>query len=279
MSQIPSENGRNIEEELITLPSINENRKESDILETSTAEESYSDKIPNRDLEAPKLEISTDLEVPFNSLDHAGVEETTFLPESTTFEISKDFNFAESSTELPINENIDTESPIVENEIQTTTEIEIKTIQTVTQPTVTFKSNRKPKLIIKPSTHVIPPPPSPTEFEQLLTTLKQYVERLENTLAATKASEIDPPAIFVNYTVSRSLNGEENEDKKSISKRSAPTSESVSRYFKHANKEKGCVYGKRMYKVGEKIRTDNECLDCLCLYSPIGHCTRKKSCA
>lgn len=214
--------------------------------------------------------------MPFNSLDEIYPEETTALPESSTFEIS------EISTESPIIDNFDIQTQKEVSEIETTTKSEKTSTTTteaaVTQPTVIVESRRRPKLIIKPSIHVIPPPPSPTEFEQLLTTLKQYVERLENTLAATKASEIDPPATFVNYTVSRSYNEEEDEETKSISKRSVPTFDFLPRYFKHANKERGCSYGKRQYKLGEKIRTDNECLDCLCLYSPIGHCTKKKNC-
>lgn len=266
------------------MSSLGESTKENDVSETSTTEQISIDeeKIPKADLEAPKLEISTDLEVPFNSLDDAFLEKTTILPESTTFDVSNEIHLTESSTDSLITENFDIQTPTTVSAIEITTESEktttTSTEATVTQPKVILVSNRKPKLINIPSTHVLPPPPSPTEFEELLTTLKQYVERLENTLAATKASEIDPPATYVNYTVSRSFNGEEDEETKSISKRSAPTLDYMPRYFKHAKKEKGCTYGKRQYKLGEKIRTDNECLDCLCLYSPIGHCTKKKEC-
>lgn len=242
--------------------------------DTSTTEQIMitEEKIPNLDLEAPRFEISTDLEVPFNSLDETFEDETTILPESSTLEYLQ-----ESSTEP---ENIEIQATTIESEIETTENEKTTLKAAVTQPTIIFSSHRKPKLIIKPSLHVIPPPPSPTEFEQLLTTLKQYVARLENTLAATKASEIDPPATFVNYTVTRSLNEQEKEEEetKSISKRSTPIFDFMPRYFKHVNKEKGCQYGKRQYKLGETIRTDNECLDCLCLYSPIGHCTKKKEC-
>lgn len=257
------------------MPNFTEETNQS-VSEVPTTEEiSEDEKIPKTHLEAPKLEISQDLELPFNSID-----ETTVLPDSSLLEESSESSTEASSTE--IFESFQTTT--VENIETTKSADESTTEATKIQPTVILATHRMPKLIIKPSTHVIPPPPpppNPTEFEALLTTLKQYVERLENTLVATKASEIDPPAVFVNYTVSRSSNEdeqEENEETKSISKRSAPSFDFVPRYVKHANKEKGCSYGTRHYKVGEKIRTDNECLDCLCLYSPIGHCTKKKQC-
>lgn len=252
----------------------------NDFSDASTTEKilTLEEKIPNTDLEAPKLEISTDLEVPFHSLDEELKDETTLSPESSTLDISPEPHSTESSL---VTEIFDIPTTTEELDVETTTESEKISTTTAklsaTQPTVILATHRMPRLIIKPSIHVVPPPPSPTEFEQLLTTFKQYVERLENTLAATKASEVDPPATYVNYTVSRSFNENENESEetKSISKRSA---DAEPRYFKHANKEKGCTYGKRQYKLGEKIRTDNECLDCLCLYSPIGHCTKKKNC-
>lgn len=245
------------EKEETTIESLTESSLES----STEASQDEIDKIisPRIDLEAPKLKIPVDEE-------NFDIDETTILPI--------------------------TESEITTINIEPETTTELVEKSTSTAATVS-SSQRTPKLIIKPSIHVIPPPPKPTEFELLLTTLKEYVTKLENTLAATKATEADPTAaVFVNYTVSRSFNQnnsdeqqqeeKEESEAKSISKRSAPSlvADLIPRYFKHkhANKEKGCSYGKRQYKVGEKIWTDNECLECLCFYSPIGHCVKKTKC-
>lgn len=196
------------------------------------------------------------------------------MPELTTFteniEISSTEDAEIETTLKPLEEKINLSST---------------TTTTTLPPTLSTKSVITPKLIVKPSIHVIPPaPPSPTEFEKLLTTLKEYVAKLESSLAAAKSAEVISPATYVNYTVSRSSSEEEEEEVgeegteklKVISKRSV-----LPFYFGHAKKNKEemeCSYGKHQYKVGEKIRTDNECLDCLCLYPPIGHCIRKKKC-
>lgn len=212
-----------------------------------------------------------------------------FIFPKSNLEESKVENSAETKLddETTILTELDSENSATEEpEIETTTNF-VEETSTTTQATTTMKSvnatQRTPKLVVKPSIHVIPPP-SPTEFELLLTTLKEYVAKLENSLASKKASDADPPATFVNYTVSRSFIGEDNEqdddddEEKSISKRSAPSFDVIPRYLKHANKGKGCAYGKQHFKLGEQIRTDNECLECLCLYSPIGHCMKKKNC-
>jgi hypothetical protein len=61
------------------------------------------------------------------------------------------------------------------------------------------------------------------------------------------------------------------EETKSISKRSTD-------YLKVSAKEKGCTFGTRQYKLGEVIKTGNDCIECYCSYSPIGHCIKKNKC-
>jgi hypothetical protein len=111
------------------------------------------------------------------------------------------------------------------------------------------------------------PDPRPTQFEELLTTLK--------------ASNEEMSASYVNYTISRSLpvvikDGDDSEETpKVISKRSADL---IPHYFKKGSKEKGCEFDNQQYKIGEIIETDNECIECVCSYSPIGHCLKKQNC-
>lgn len=222
-------------------------------------------------------------ETTVENLNESSTESITTLPDVDGSPLKTEAEVPKLEDETTILPELDNETT-VEAEIEATT-IFIEETSSTTQPTTIqtkISTKRMPKLIVKPSIHVIPPP-SPTEFELLLTTLKEYVAKLENSLSTKKASDIDPPPTYVNYTVSRSVMGEDieqeveeedDEEVKSISKRSAPSLD----YFKRANKEKGCTYGKRHYKLGEEIRTDNECLECLCLYSPIGHCVKKKNC-
>jgi arginyl-tRNA synthetase len=109
----------------------------------------------------------------------------------------------------------------------------------------------------------------------LVSTLKEFLSNIQ--LNATKATEEAEPASFVNYTISRSLSvlEREEEEAKSITKRSVDLSP---HYTKHSGNEKGCSFGLRQYKVGEQIKTDDECLECFCNYAPIGHCIRKEKC-
>lgn len=132
-------------------------------------------------------------------------------------------------------------------------------------------------------------PPVPTRIDMILTTLrnlKEYVSKL-SMLQTTRTSESEPPASFVNFTVSRSLpitpiteNNEDNFDEgrldvRSIRKRSV---EQKSVYIKFSNKEKGCTVGTQLYRVGDEIKTDDKCLACFCNYSPIGHCIKNEKC-
>ncbi|XP_070492871.1 uncharacterized protein [Chironomus tepperi] len=129
-------------------------------------------------------------------------------------------------------------------------------------------------------------PPVPTQIDMILTTLKElkdYVSKL-SMLQTTRTSETEPPASFVNFTVSRSLpitenneetSGEAGIDVRSIRKRSV---EQKSVYIKFSNKEKGCTVGTQLYRIGEEIKTDDKCIACFCNYSPIGHCLRNEKC-
>lgn len=128
---------------------------------------------------------------------------------------------------------------------------------------------------------------SPTEFEKLLTTLREFVAKADS-VASTEAAPTTPVQIvpqlveqqieFVNFTVSSEKH---NEETKSISKRSIPDADLIPRYFKQhysSNKDRGCAFNGRSFKVGEVITTDNDCLKCICEYAPIGHCVLKEKC-
>lgn len=134
--------------------------------------------------------------------------------------------------------------------------------------------------------------PVPTAINQVITTLKNLMDYTAKLAEApiTKVNDEAPPASFVNYTVSRSLEvledikksvqdetkEETDEDEKKLQKRSVDLKQF---YVKNSAKEKGCSVGGSFYKPGEEIKTDNRCLECLCYYSPIGHCTKKDKCA
>jgi hypothetical protein len=125
---------------------------------------------------------------------------------------------------------------------------------------------------------------SPTEFEKLLTTLREFVAKVDATTSTeapqtTETLQFDKIVEFVNHTVSSE--SDKVEETKSISKRSVPDADLIPRYFKQhysTNKDKGCVFNGRSFKLGEPIKTDNECLKCICEFAPIGHCMLKEKC-
>lgn len=124
----------------------------------------------------------------------------------------------------------------------------------------------------------------PTAFDKLLTTLKDFVAQAEaatSTEAPKPATTVSAPQLekkveFVNFTVSEE---QHNDESKVIVKRSIPAVDLIPRYYKHLSiKEKGCAFNGRSFKVGEIIKTDNDCLKCICEYAPIGHCVLKEKC-
>lgn len=140
-----------------------------------------------------------------------------------------------------------------------------------------------------PATVVSVPEPSvlPTEFEKLLTTLREFVAKVDASTSteAPKLPEIpklDQIVEYVNYTVSAETEKITDEAKPiSISKRSVPEADLIPRYYKQhysSNKEKGCIFNGRNFKLGEEIKTDNDCLKCQCEFAPIGHCILKEKC-
>lgn len=146
----------------------------------------------------------------------------------------------------------------------------------------------------------------PTEFDKLLTTLREFVAKAEAIRPPSalrplpenlKPVEEAPPTVveamqsvpeipqveqqveFVNYTVSSEKH--EEEDPHHIVKRSIRDADLVPVYYKRnffSNKEKACIFNGNSYKIGEAIKTDNECLKCICEYAPIGHCLLKEKC-
>jgi hypothetical protein len=129
------------------------------------------------------------------------------------------------------------------------------------------------------------PGPSPTEFEKLLTTLKEYAAQTEvltstslPNLSIESLPSIEIKTEFMNFTISAVTQPQD--EPKPIQKRSVSDADLIPRYFKHigAAKEKGCAYNGQSFKLGEVIKTDNECLKCFCEYAPIGICVLKEKC-
>lgn len=170
----------------------------------------------------------------------------------------------------------------------------------------------------------------PTEFEALLTTLREFVDKADaitsiETPSTSVQSSVSSPKVeqqveFVNYTVSTEKHHEEvhkdeeppkteqpeteeplktelppkteephrhvdspilEELPRILFKRSVRDADLIPRYYKpifSVNKDKTCEFNGRSYKVGEVIKTDNECLKCLCEFAPIGHCMLKEKC-
>lgn len=193
---------------------------------------------------------------------------TTIVPQTTTQEAretsSAYSSTTEGSTTVTVTESTSTESStlkVVEDQPTTTSSLSEST-------TPTF------------------PGLSPTDLDKLLSTLRQYdaqVEALTSTPPPlpllSEGVQVEMKTEFVNYTVS-SESREFKDEPRPIAKRSVPDVDLIPRYFKHiaAAKEKGCAYNGRSFKLGEVIKTDNECLKCFCEYAPIGHCVLKEKC-
>jgi len=197
-------------------------------------------------------------------------EQTTFAPKEDDSEKSLDQS-EKTTTEIP---EITTILSAEESQISAEQSIEARILTEeakTTEPTIA--STKDQELT----------PPVPTQIDMILTTLKElkeYVSKL-NLFTTSRTSESEPPASFVNFTVSRSLpiteNNEEDADidVRSIHKRSV---DQKSVYIKFSNKEKGCTVGTQLYKIGDEIKTEDKCLACFCNYSPIGHCIRNEKC-
>lgn len=225
-------------------------------------------------------------------------EELTTLAQepTTTSEVPLTSSEASSSSsEVPLNSSeapiTTTEDPVTPTEAATTKalESEVKVViqEVFTQPpsevATVLPVTEEPKSTESPPAELAV---SPTEFNKLLTTLREFVALVDAT-TSTKAPEpskevpqVDKIVEFVNYTVS-SDKEKVNDEPKSISKRSVPDADLIPRYFKQhysLNKEKSCNFNGRSFKVGEVIKTDNDCLKCSCAYAPIGHCMLKEKC-
>ena len=164
--------------------------------------------------------------------------------------------------------------------------ISIQEVFTESSPDVPVTTNEE-ILSTTSATNPAPIPVAPTEFEKLLSTLRDFVARIDQ-FTTTSTPQLSTPSEnvqleqsveYVNYTVSSG--SEKVEAAKSISKRSVPDADLNPRYFKQhysSNKDKGCVFNGRNFKLGEPIKTDNDCLKCICEYAPIGHCMLKEKC-
>lgn len=125
------------------------------------------------------------------------------------------------------------------------------------------------------STPELPEPAQPISIPEILKPVTISDALLPIILREQQAQQVE----FVNFTVSM---GDKSEEPKSIFKRSVPDVDLIPRYFKQAystTKDKSCVFNSKIYKLGEVIKTDNDCLKCICEYAPIGHCILKEKCS
>lgn len=197
-------------------------------------------------------------------------ELTTLLEEKTTLPTPK------SETTTKEDSSSTTPAASADKEVSTPAPTSEAAPATVTQEQTTQAATTVPTL----SDNV-----SPTEFEKLLTTLREFVAKVDATSTEAPSTsttvatlKLEEQVEFVNFTVSSE---KENEERKSIAKRSVEDADLIPRYYKQhflSSKEKVCVFNGRTFKVGEVISTDNECLKCLCEYAPIGHCISKEKC-
>lgn len=198
-------------------------------------------------------------------------ELTTLAPESSTFTATT----SEAATTSQVSTTTSAAETTMANEAVTIREVPTETSTSITQEPTTQEPTTSPTTA---QSSVLP-----TEFDKLLTTLREFVAKVDS-VASTEASstisgeaaKVEQQVEFVNFTVSSEKH---EEAAKSISKRSIDDADLIPRYFKHqSSKDKVCVYNGRNFKVGEVIQTDNECLKCLCEYAPIGHCVLKDKC-
>lgn len=193
-------------------------------------------------------------------------------PEAATTQVSA------TEVKVPATEsNINIQEIFTSTEVPSTLPVTQEAKTDVPSSTQETKSDASPELAV-----------SPTEFEKLLTTLREFVAKVDASTSTETPASIVAPEIpqleqiveYVNYTVSAEKE-KLNEETKLISKRSVPDADLIPRYFKQhysLNKEKGCIFNGRSFKLGEAIKTDNDCLKCLCEYAPIGHCMLKEKC-
>lgn len=246
-----------------------------------------NEKPKEEEKDSPKLEEITtssikeavEEEEKENSKQEEEKPESGELAISSTTEVIAESTTSEAQTTISAVEN-ESEKTLDSSEEESTTASEMSATESSTKILEEAKTTEATVSVSQKLTA-----PVPTQIDMILTTLKdlkEYVKKLDQA-PETKVSELEPPATFVNFTVSRSIpKSEENNsgetqdiDEGTIRKRSVDLK---TYYLKHTNKEKGCKVGTQFYKVGEEITTDDTCLDCMCYYSPIGHCIRNDKC-
>lgn len=106
---------------------------------------------------------------------------------------------------------------------------------------------------------------TPNELSSILTTLRDILVKVES-LTTTKADELS--------MTTTKFDDDINERK--LLKRSIIEEEEIKQKYSTV---KGCPFDGGFYKIGEEITTaEEECLECICEYSPIAHCTLKEEC-
>lgn len=225
--------------------------------------------LSEKSVEQSEVVTEDSLKSDFSVTEAFSTSETTIPNESSSTNEASTFSSSltePSSTQFVVNPNISIQEVFTESspDVPVTTEEEVPSTTSATIPALN--------------------PVAPTEFEKLLSTLRDFVAKIDQfTTAAPQSSalteNVQKSVEYVNYTVS---SGSEKVDAvKSISKRSVPDADLNPRYFKQhysSNKDKGCIFNGRNFKLGEPIKTDNGCLKCICEYAPIGHCMLKEKC-
>jgi len=168
------------------------------------------------------------------------------------------------------------EAKVETTQAQTTTEKVEITSQATTEGIKVEETS------ITPVTVTDLPVATSTEVDKLIERLEEIISKASETTTelpstSTSLPSIDSPVMeaqFVNFTVSVSKG---NEDETRV-KRSLADVDFISKYLKHSAQEKDCVFGDTRYKLGESIKTVNDCVKCICEYAPIGHCIFKDKC-
>lgn len=220
-------------------------------------------------------------------------ELTTLAPETTTVKVAPETTLTPETTSEAATGTLTSEATSTTTTQQTSTVVVLPT-QELSAQTTPSEIPSTPAVTQEPTTQGTPTTVAtisdnvfPTEFEKLLTTLREFVAQADSLTSTsapstsatnTEVTKVDQQVESVNFSVSTE---KQNEETKSISKRSVRDADLIPAYYKQhllSSKEKVCVYNGRSFKVGEVIRTDNECLKCLCEYAPIGHCILKEKC-
>jgi hypothetical protein len=120
---------------------------------------------------------------------------------------------------------------------------------------------------------------TPDELSTILATLRDIVAKVES-LTTARPEETSSTSTTTTITISSTPKSDEETyhvyDQRTLFKRSVDEQEDIKQKYSTV---RGCTFNGGFYKIGEEITTtEDECLDCICEYSPIAHCTLKEEC-